>query len=35
MVKELTEAEYRNIFGGRPIIIFHENGKYEVINVPD
>ncbi len=22
MVKELTEMEYRNIFGGRPIIIF-------------
>lgn len=35
MIKELTETEYRNTFGGRPIIIFYGNGKYEVINVPD
>lgn len=35
MVKELTETECRTIFGGRPIIIFYENGKYKVINVPD
>ena len=35
MLKELTEMECRNIFGGRPIIIFYGNGKYKVINVPD
>ena len=35
MVKELTEMECRNIFGGRPIIIFYGNGKHKVINVPD
>ena len=29
MVKELTEMECRNIFGGRPIIIFYGNGKYK------
>lgn len=34
-MKQLTEEEYRNIYGGRPIIIIHENGKYEIINVPD
>lgn len=35
MEKELTEMEYRNIFGGRPIYIIHKNGTFEIINVPD
>ncbi len=34
-MKQLTEEEYRNIYGGRPIIIIRENGEYEIINVPD
>ena len=26
-MKQLTEEEYRNIYGGRPIIIIRENGE--------
>lgn len=29
-MKQLTEEEYRNIYGGRPIIIIRENGEYEL-----
>ena len=34
-MKELSEIETREIFGGRPIYIIHENGTFEIINVPD
>lgn len=33
MVKELTEMECRNIFGGRPIYIIHKNGTFEIMKV--
>lgn len=34
-MKELSDLEIRNIFGGRPIYIIHENGTFEIIYVPD
>lgn len=35
IMKELSEIEARDFFGGRKIYIIHENGTFEIINVPD